>query len=265
MQHRTRKQTGTAVVVAAAVAIGALAVPAGARAGGAEWTATEGSPCDDSISVPVAGRYKQLYECVADRWVVSDGVGTPGPAGRDGTDGTRGADGFDGVAGAPGARGADGEDGTPGATGPAGPTGPTGPSGPAGPPGPGLTMFSGSFSGPSVWEANSDAPLLPAALEPRPGTWAVTFHVVVATGAQPVDAECVVEVDSEAAVTMLPVRATVPAGGRTTLAGTGWLTTTGAELVNVACRDTAGTAPGTVEGGTLNLLPVEQVDGPPAG
>ena len=126
-------------------------------------------------------------------------------------------------------------------------------------------MFSGSFPGPAGWETGSDAPLLPAALEPTPGLWSVAFHVVVAAGEQPVEAECVVEVDGEAAVTMLPARATVTAGGRTTLAGAGWVATTGAELVNVACRDAAGAAPGTVEGGTLNLVPVESVDGPPAG
>ena len=188
MQIGTRNRTWCAAVTAL-VAAGALAAPAGARAGGAEWTAVEGGPCDDTVSVPVAGKFKQLYECVADQWVVSDGVGSPGPAGRDGasgadgTDGAAGAPGNDGAPGqpgSPGARGADGTngvDGTPGAdgrtgpvgpsgaggaTGPAGATGPVGPAGPEGPAGPGLSMYSGSFPGPAAWEVGADAPLLPA-------------------------------------------------------------------------------------------------------
>ena len=289
MRNGTRNRTGGAAVVAAVLAVGALAVPAGARAGGAEWTAVEGGPCDDTISVPVAGQFKQLYEGVADRWVVSDGVGTPGPAGRDGTNGTDGrdgTDGTDGAAGTPGIDGTDGTDGTDGAAGTpgidgepgtpgspgergtdgaTGDLGPAGPAGPPGPPGPGLSMYSGSFPGPAGWEPGGEVPLLPAALEPRAGLWAVTFHVVVGAGEQRVDAECFVAVQSEAAVTMLPARATVGAGTRTTLSGTGWVATTGTQLVNVVCHDAAGTATGTVEGGTLNLVPVEQVDGPPAG
>ena len=126
-------------------------------------------------------------------------------------------------------------------------------------------MYSGSFPGPVSWEVGGDAPLLPAALEPRSGVWAVSFHVVVAAGEQPVDAECFVEVDTEAAATMLPARATVAAGTRSTLSGTGWVATTGTELVNVVCHDAVGQAAGTVEGGTLNLVPVESVDGPPSG
>ena len=253
MQHGTRSTTRWAALAAAVAAVGALAAPAGARAGGAEWTAVEGGPCDDAVSVPVAGRFKQLYECVADRWVVSDGVGSPGPAGTDGADGT------DGAAGAPGSSGTDGVAGAPGPTGPAGPAGPTGP------PGPGLSMYSGSFPGPSGWEAGGEVPVLPAALEPRAGYWAATFHVVVAAGEQPVEAECYLTVDSAAAVTALRVRATVGAGAQATLAGTGWAATTGIELVNVVCHDVGGNAPGTVGGGTLNLVPVEQVLGPPSG
>ena len=45
-------------------------------------------------------------------------------------------------------------------------------------------MYSGSFPGPAAWEVGGDADLLPAGLEPRPATWAVTFHVVVAAGDQ---------------------------------------------------------------------------------
>lgn len=115
------------------------------------------------------------------------------------------------------------------------------------------------------WEVGGDATLLPAALEPRGSWWAATFHVVVAAEDHAIDAECFVAVQSEAAVTMLPARASIAAGARGTLYGTGWVTTTGTELVNVVCHDAAGTAAGRIEGGTLNLVPVESVDGPPSG
>ena len=115
------------------------------------------------------------------------------------------------------------------------------------------------------WEVGGDATLLPAALEPRGSWWAATFHVVVAAEEHAIDAECFVAVQSEAAVTMLPARASIAAGARGTLYGTGWVTTTGTELVNVVCHDAADTAAGRIEGGTLNLVPVESVDGPPSG
>lgn len=116
-----------------------------------------------------------------------------------------------------------------------------------------------------MWEVGGDATLLPAAMEPRGSLWAATFHVVVAAEDHALDAECFVAVQSEAAFSMLPARTSVAAGTRATLYGTGWVTTTGADLVNVVCRDAAGQAAGRIEGGTLNLVPVEQVDGPPAG
>ena len=197
--------------------------------------------------------------------------GSDGTDGLDGTDGTNGANGANGAKGANGAAGAPGRHGTegsPGARGPAGrdgAAGPSGPSGPAGPPGPGLQIHSGSFPGPVAWEVGGGATLLPAAMEPRGSMWAATFHVVVAAEDHGIDAECFVAVQSEAALTMLPARASIAAGTRTTLSGTGWVTTTGAELVNVVCHDAAGQAAGRIEGGTLNLVPVESVDGPPAG
>jgi hypothetical protein len=200
--------------------------------------------------------------------------GTDGRHGDDGSDGTDGLDGTPGTNGAVGApgrhgtNGTDGTDGSPGARGPAGrdgAAGPSGPSGPAGPPGPGLQIYSGSFPGPVAWEVGGGATLLPAAMEPRGSMWAATFHVVVAAEDHSIDAECFVAVQSEAAFTMLPARASIAAGTRTTLSGTGWVTTTGAELVNVVCQDAAGQAAGRIEGGTLNLVPVESVDGPPAG
>ena len=194
--------------------------------------------------------------------------GSDGTDGLDGTDGTNGTNGTNGAAGAPGRHGTNGTEGSPGARGPAGrdgAAGPSGPSGPAGPPGPGLHIYSGSFPGPVAWEVGGGATLLPAAMEPRGSMWAATFHVVVAAEDHGIDAECFVAVQSEAALTMLPARASIAAGTRTTLSGTGWVTTTGAELVNVVCHDAAGQAVGRIEGGTLNLVPVESVDGPPAG
>lgn len=194
--------------------------------------------------------------------------GNDGSDGTDGLDGTDGTNGANGAAGAPGRHGTNGTEGSPGARGPAGrdgAAGPSGPSGPAGPPGPGLQIYSGSFPGPVSWEVGGDATLLPAAMEPRGSMWAATFHVVVAAEDHGIDAECFVAVQSEAALTMLPARASIAAGTRTTLSGTGWVTTTGAELVNVVCHDAAGQAVGRIEGGTLNLVPVESVDGPPAG
>ncbi len=134
-----------------------------------------------------------------------------------------------------------------------------------GPAGPAPTVYSGSFLGPTAWDPGGAATLLPTALEPVAGTWAVTFHVVVAAGDVPVDAECTVDLAGAAAATMLPVRATVAAGARSTLSGTGWLTTAGTELVNVACHDAGGGAGGAVEGGTVVLVPVGAVLGPPAG
>jgi hypothetical protein len=126
-------------------------------------------------------------------------------------------------------------------------------------------MYSGSFPGPVSWEVGGAATLLPAAMEPRGSLWAATFHVVVAADDRNLDAECFVAVQSEAAVTMLPARASIAAGARSTLHGTGWITTTGTEIVNVVCHDAAGQAVGRIDGGTLNLVPVESVDGPPAG
>lgn len=111
--------------VAAAVAL-CVSTPAGAAPLSGTAEARPGGRCLTGASVPLAGALNQLYECVGDRWVVSDGVGRPGPAGPRGVAGATGPQGPAGAQGPTGAQGVAGPQGVPGPQGEQGEAGPAG-------------------------------------------------------------------------------------------------------------------------------------------
>ena len=116
------------------VAFGLLAaVPASASTTGSPWTAAPGGPCVSGVSLPLAGLYHQLYACVGNQWVASNGIGSPGPQGAAGANGATGTDGAAGPQGPTGPTGPQGATGPQGPTGPKGPTGATGATGATGP------------------------------------------------------------------------------------------------------------------------------------
>jgi len=136
-QTPTTRRRIARLAVASLVAVGLMATPAGA----VMWPiyAAPGGPCQSGRSIPLAGEWNQLYECVNNTWTAitafPSGTGPQGPAGANGSDGAAGANGPQGPQGPGGANGSDGANGAAGATGPTGPTGAAGPSGATGPTG----------------------------------------------------------------------------------------------------------------------------------
>ena len=131
-----------ALAIPALLALVLIPLSAGAQTPESDWginpysIARTGQPCQSGTSLPLAGEYGQLYECVNDAWVASDaigGSGSQGPAGPAGPQGPKGDTGNAGATGPAGPTGATGATGAQGAQGAAGATGATGATGPMGP------------------------------------------------------------------------------------------------------------------------------------
>ena len=269
-----KKKTLIAVVACMGLLV---AVPASATTNfGGLLIAEPGGACQTGVSKPLSGLYNQLYTCINNVWVASDGIGASGPTGPAGTNGTNGTDGPSGATGAMGPTGPSGggPTGASGATGPAGPTGATGATGPTGATGiDGATGPTGP-TGPALGargQANDGTPhsfgpagytsMLNSDITPASGTYLVNFALSFLT-ADPTHVECIVNIDAGTAPNVFVVDGNFAASTYGSLAGTGWLTVTGSQAVGLKCTDSDGVGADAVSAGAnLNLTPVASVTG----